>query len=361
MNILTIEDKEIDLIFIKKTLELSGEKGKLFHAGSLNEGLEIISNEEIDCILLDLHLPDGDEYTAFDTIFDEYSHIPIILLTGMDDEEMALNMIDRGAQDYLVKDNITPRELKKSIRFAVNRIKTENKLRDLNATKDKFFSIMAHDLKNPLSIFALATSTLSQEIENMEIDDAKEYLEDLRINADNIYKLLENLLTWSRTQRKKIKFEPDIIDLSFILRNNFDLFKQSANQKNINLSFPKLKESKVYSDSNLINTILRNLVNNAVKYTPEGGKIILKVLEDKDKFTISIIDNGVGMSEHTLENLFRIDVNTSTPGTNNEKGTGLGLIVCKEFVYLMGGDIWAKSELGEGSEFSFTIPKKPFN
>lgn len=358
MNILVIEDKDLDLLFIKKILSLTGEVITLKSANNINDGLSIVQSEKVDCILLDLHLPDGDGVTAFDMVFKCCPHIPIILLTGSGDINLGLDLIDRGAQDFINKEDINSKDLLKAIKFSIRRIKTENELRELNATKDKFFSIMAHDLKSPLSIFALATDTLAKENRNLDPEDLDEYLHDLNENAQNIYSLLENLLTWSRTQRGKIVYSPDIFDLKYLVDSNIQLYQTSANAKRIALINNVKDEVKVYSDSNLINTVIRNLINNAIKFTNEEGKIQISVESDMKNYTVSIADDGIGMSELAVDNLFRIDMNITTLGTKNEKGTGLGLIVCKEFIKIIGGDIWAKSELGVGTTFYFTIPKK---
>jgi len=358
MNVLVIEDKDLDLLFIKKTLSLSTDVMNLKSANSLADGLRIIEHENVDCILLDLHLPDGEGVEAFDMIFKPYPNIPIILLNGNDDVNLGLDLIDRGAQDFISKEDINVKDLSKAIKFSIRRIKTENELRELNAMKDNFFSIMAHDLKNPLSIFALATDTLVKEYHNLDSEDLNEYLNDLRDNAQNIYSLLENLLTWSRTQRGKINYNPDIFDLKFLVDNNIQLYITAAHSKNIQFVNKIDNEIKVYSDSNLINTVIRNLINNAIKYTGANGKITISVDSNLKNYQVNISDTGVGMSDLILDNLFKIDVNVATLGTENEKGTGLGLIVCKEFINLVGGEIWASSKMGEGSTFSFTIPKK---
>lgn len=357
MNILIIEDKDIDLIFIRKTLELTGEKIDIQTANTITIGLEKLKAKNFDCILLDLHLPDGETYEAFDMVYEISPSTPIILLTGTEDDQLALELIDRGAQDFISKDEINSRDLIKAIKFAIRRIKTDNKLRELIATKDKFFSIMAHDLKNPLSIFAITTDTLHKEADQMEKEDLKDYLSELKDNAQNLFELLENLLTWSRTQRKKISHNPEIINLSFIAKNNLDLFKSTAKSKNIELIQPKQEEVKVYSDSNLINTILRNLINNALKYTEAGGRVSVTIKSKPKKTIVAVEDTGIGMEKEMVDNLFKINKGVSRPGTNNEQGTGLGLIVCKEFIDILGGKIWIESELGKGSTFSFSIPK----
>jgi signal transduction histidine kinase len=357
MEILIIEDKDIDQMFIRKTLEFSGEKISLDSANTLKSGVEKIHAKTYDCILLDLHLPDGEDHKIFDTVYELVPSTPIILLTGSEDSGIGLELIDKGAQDYISKEKINSQDLVKAIKFAIRRIKTDNKLRELIATKDKFFSIMAHDLKNPLSIFAVTTQTLHKEVDVLDKEELKEYLDHLKDNAKSIYDLLENLLTWSRTQRKKITFQPEIIELNFIIKNNIDLFSSTARAKNIELIAPRSEAWTVYSDSNLINTILRNLVNNALKFTPEGGKVEILVESEPNYWVMKVSDNGIGMDSETIENLFKVEVNTSKLGTNNEGGTGLGLIVCKEFADIIGGDIWVESELGKGSTFSFSIPK----
>lgn len=357
MNLLVIEDKDLDLLFIKKILKSSGEEINLMSANTIFDGLALIDTENIDCILLDMHLPDGEKGDAFSRVFNKCPHIPIILLTGHSDVELGLDLIDKGAQDFIMKEDINSKDLLKAIKFAIRRIRTENELRELNATKDKFFSIMAHDLKSPLSIFALATDTLVKEYENLDREDLNEYLIDLKDNAQNIYGLLENLLTWSRTQRGKINFTPDIFDLRFIIDGNIQLYHTVATAKNIEIINNVTEEIKVYSDSNLINTVLRNLINNAVKFSNTNGKITISVDSNIKNYQVNVTDTGVGMSELVVDNLFNLDFNTTTLGTDNEKGTGLGLIVCKEFVKLLGGEIWAVSELGKGTTFSFTIPK----
>lgn len=358
MKLLIIEDKEIDVLFVKKTLAKVDPNIEVSNAYTAKDGLEIIERESFDCILLDINLPDGRGAEVFQKIFALVPHIPIITLTGSDNEAQGLELMDIGAQDFLKKEDISGSNLLKSIRFAINRIKTENKLRELNATKDKFISLMAHDLKNPLSIFALATDTLVKEFDHLEKEELKDYVTDLNDNAQSIFKLLENLLTWSRTQRGKIEYNPDLVDVSYILKNVIELYTKAAHDKNIEIVAPKVLEAKAFTDTNLISTILRNLINNAIKFTEIGGKIEIDLVSNTSEYTISVTDNGIGMSDEQMVNVFRIDKNQSTLGTSQEVGSGLGLVVCKEFAELLGGKIWVESVLMEGTTFSFSIPKK---
>lgn len=358
MKLLIVEDKQVDLLFIQKTIKSVNDEVEFLNAGTAEEGIDMLHNHLVDCVLLDLNLPDSNGLELFNRYFSTIPHVPIIILTGEDDDKLGLTLMDIGAQDFLKKEDINTTNLNKAITFAINRIKTENELRELNATKDKFISLMAHDLKNPLSTFVLATDMLEKDFEKFDHEELKEYVSDINKNAHSIFKLLENLLTWSRVQRGRISYNPEIIDLSYIIRNVASLYEKASNDKNINLEVPSVSELKVFSDTNLINTILRNLVNNAIKFTEIGGKVSVIVDDEGDNYRISVKDTGVGMSEEQQNNMFKIDKNNSTLGTNQEVGSGLGLIVCKEFAILLGCDIKVESVQMQGTTFSFTIPKK---
>lgn len=232
----------------------------------------------------------------------------------------------------------------------------KEELSALNATKDKFFSIIAHDLKNPLSAFKTITGALYTMYHDFSEEDRLESLEMIQESADNLYSLLENLLEWSGTQRGKIVFNPIDIDLSYIVNSNFDLLNNSAKNKNIELILNVEKNTNIHADYNMINTVIRNLISNAIKFTPDFGTVTISCLVSKENTNISVFDSGVGISKERIDKLFKIDSQSSTKGTNNESGTGLGLILCKEFVEKHSGKIWVNSEIGKGSEFTFTIP-----
>ncbi len=228
-------------------------------------------------------------------------------------------------------------------------------LKELNATKDKFFSIIAHDLKNPLGNFREVTKILQETYENLEEEDRKMFLSMLNDSANNIYSLLENLLEWSRSQRGVIQFSPSDINLEFIVANTIQVLSLSAENKNISFE-TDLNVHEMYADANLLTTIIRNLCSNAVKFTPIGGTITISSMLSKSNIIICVADNGVGMTKETMDKLFRIDETISKLGTSNEKGTGLGLILCKEFVEIHNGEIWVESELGKGSKFNISLP-----
>lgn len=237
---------------------------------------------------------------------------------------------------------------------------SNDKLRLMNATKDKFFSIIAHDLKNPIWASKQVMDVLIEAYDAISEEEKKELLEEVKNSTDNTYQLLLQLLDWSRSQRGVIEFNPQNLDLNFIVKSNIDLLSTPAKEKNIELINNVPKDTIVYSDVNMLTTIIRNLISNAIKFTNLDGEI--KVYSNPDKYVnhieITIEDNGVGISEENQQKLFRIDTGFTTLGTNKEKGTGLGLILIKEFVEKHGGTIRVESKEGMGSKFIFTMPKE---
>lgn len=235
--------------------------------------------------------------------------------------------------------------------------KSEKELLELNATKDKFFSIVAHDLKNPIGSFRSVSELITQMFDKISKEELREFIEEMSKSSTHLFKLLENLLMWSRSQTGALQIHPEYFDLGYVSESGIGLLKLNANNKGIELVNNIGKGLLVYADQNMINTVLRNLASNALKFTTKGGKVSVDA-SSKGSFTeVYVKDSGVGMSEEVVSKLFRIDSHHSDVGTDNEKGTGLGLILCKEFIEKQGGSIRVESKLGEGSTFIFTIPK----
>ncbi len=240
---------------------------------------------------------------------------------------------------------------------AENLLKMNGELERLNLTKDKFFSIIAHDLKNPFHAIIGFSEMLVNDFKDMDDQQKLGLIELINMSSESAYNLLENLLQWARTQTDKIKFVPKKIDISKIVQSVFKLHKISADKKRIRLE-NHVKEFKyVFADENMIHTVIRNLVSNAIKFTNNNGIIEITTTETDGKIKIAITDNGVGINEDSLEKLFRIDSYYSTAGTSGEAGTGLGLIICQEFIKKNGGKLQAESVLGKGSTFTFSLPK----
>ena len=233
-----------------------------------------------------------------------------------------------------------------------------SQLRELNASKDKFFSIIAHDLKNPLGTFKNITNMMHESSESFTESERADLIKLMEESAGNVYTLLENLLEWSMSQRGKIIFSPVEIELKYFTESTINIINPLAQAKNTEITNKIPKSIFVKADENMLNTVIRNLLSNAVKFTPKGGKIEIGITETKssdDYTTIYVRDTGIGMSEDIIDKLFRIDETVTSLGTEGEKGTGLGLILCKEFVEKHGGKIWVESEEGKGSTFYFSL------
>jgi PAS domain S-box-containing protein len=235
--------------------------------------------------------------------------------------------------------------------------KAQNQLKETVYTKDKFFDIIAHDLKNPIYSVASSLDDLIQNYSMLSIDDLYDINLQIQKSVSILSQLLNNLLEWSRTQTGRINFNPDYIDVSYLANNVQELYYEVARQKGIVLINEINQGTYVWGDSNMLFTVLRNLVSNAIKYTESGGNVEMHAINTIDKVIFSVKDNGIGMSQDKLSKLFKVEFVQSTPGTNQEKGTGLGLILCKEFIERNGGSLWVESEFGKGTTFNFSLNK----
>ncbi len=236
--------------------------------------------------------------------------------------------------------------------------KSEQKLFQLNATKDKFFSIIAHDLRNPFNQLLGLTDLILENYNDYSFSELKEYIGLLNKSAKNGYNLLENLLEWARSQSGRKEINPFSFAIAQISNKVVELMRVNANNKNIEIISKIDRDIKVFADVNVVNTIFINIISNAIKFTKKGGKIIIDAINKNNNVIISVKDSGVGISEENINKLFKIDIHHSTKGTNNEAGTGLGLILCYEFINLSKGEIWVESKKDIGSTFYFSLPNK---
>jgi len=236
--------------------------------------------------------------------------------------------------------------------------KSEQQLKELNATKDKFFSIIAHDLRSPFTSIIGLSEILANDSE-IELEQCKEFSTLIYQSARKTYSLVENLLLWARSQTSKIKNEPQEFLLKELLLIVINHVQEEANSKEVEIIDMTNNELKVYADFDMLTIILRNLLSNAVKFNKVRGKIKIKANKKKDMIIISICDTGLGLKPEEISSLFRIDVNKIIiGGSNQEKGSGLGLILCKDFVNKMNGTIEVESEIGKGSCFTISLPTK---
>lgn len=238
---------------------------------------------------------------------------------------------------------------------------SEERLKELNAAKDKFFNIIAHDLRAPISGLISMTKTLIESSDILSQDETKELLKELLDYAEQSYNLLENLLQWSRSQTGTVPFKPEETDLYEIALSSVVINEPNARQKNIKITNLVPKDSITFVDRNMITTVIRNLISNSIKFTNPGGEIQIRLKDNPEDFEIIVSDNGIGMDSEKLAKLFKIGESVSTPGTAKEKGSGLGLILVKEFVEKNGGNIRVESEVGKGTSFFIKLPKKKGN
>lgn len=234
----------------------------------------------------------------------------------------------------------------------------EKQLKDLNVMKDKFFSIIAHDLMHPFnSILGYSELLLKAESEGISADEQHMFVKHLHNSSQQAYTLVEDLLTWARVQTNRLFCNPELLYINELVDTNIKILSLSALKKDIELKNCISEDKLVFVDKFMISTVLRNLMSNAIKFTPLKGSISIEAnVINGDKLRISIRDNGVGISDEVIDKLFRIEHFYSSPGTDGEKGTGLGLVMCKEFIEKHNGEIGVDSIYGQGSVFWFTLP-----
>ena len=233
---------------------------------------------------------------------------------------------------------------------------SETKLHQLNADKNRFISILGHDLKSPFNNLLGLSEVLTDEITSLKTEEIEDIAKDIHKSAKIANKLLDDISLWARTQQGKIPFKPQILSFKDIFKDTLEILSPNANAKNITINYFATDEINVFADIDMIKTVLRNLVSNAIKFTNNGGRININAKQIDSNLTISVSDNGIGIPPDNLTKLFDISEVLTTTGTAKETGTGLGLLLCKEFIEKHGGKIWVESEEGKGSDFKFTIP-----
>lgn len=230
------------------------------------------------------------------------------------------------------------------------------KLKELNASKDKFFSIVAHDLRSPFSALLGFSEYMYKHIEELEPEEVRDFSYRIYKSLNSLLKLIENLLQWSRIHTGKMEFSPVTFSFNYLIDEILNIYLVNAKRKEIEIKCRLDRNYSVYADKDMVDSIIRNLMSNAIKFTMPGGSITVSV-RSQDKFLeIEVADTGIGIEKEDLERMFRIDENLTREGTDREKGTGLGLVLCKEFVEMNGGRIWVESQAGKGSRFIFTLP-----
>jgi PAS domain S-box-containing protein len=266
-------------------------------------------------------------------------------------EATVIKNADGSVVCRIVMTNINERKL------AEDKVRLINQqLQKALAERDKFFSIIAHDLRSPLMGFLVFIRMLTERIEKLSLEEIQRLAGDMKKSAENLYSLLENLLEWSIIQRGTSRYMPSCLNLAEAVRENIEMIKSCAMHKHIRFECTVPSNLHIFADRSMLNMILRNLLSNAVKFSMEKGKVSIYAAQRESMVLVSVRDQGMGMDNVTMSSLFALDQISSRKGTGGEKGTGLGLLLSKEYVNKHGGEIWAESSPGKGSVFYFTVP-----
>lgn len=320
--------------------------------------LKLAKRKQPDLILLDILMPgiDGFETCRRLKENDDTKDIPVIFMSAVADTVDKVKGFELGAVDYITKP-FQYEEVLARVKAHLTIVHQRRQLQELNASKDKFFSIIAHDLRSPFSVLQVLIELTLEDIADSGQTKLERTMETLKTSTDQLYALVENLLTWARIQRGVMGYHPRRIDVREVVARNVALLTPKAEQKQITLRNMIKEKIVVLVDANMIEAIIRNLLSNALKFTDAGGSVEVSAIFDDHDVTVSVSDTGIGIDEEHILKLFQIDTKYKRPGTAQEKGTGMGLVLCKEFVEQHSGKIWVESEVGKGSTFKFTLPR----
>ncbi len=354
-SILIVDDVPKNIQLVAKFL--TEENYNLFFAQSGEAALKQIQICEFDLILLDIMMPEIDGFEVCSIIKNNEStqDIPVIFLTAKSDEDTIAKGFSLGGVDYITKP-FNPVELVARVKTHLQLRQREKELQNLNVTKDTLLSIISHDLKTPFFNIIGLGELLLNDFDSYDDKMKKELITNMVDSSRASHNLLDNLLNWTRIQTGKIIYDPVNANVKTIISEVIDFVSSQARNKEVNCSFKASEEITVFADNNMLQTIIRNLVTNAIKYTPRGGSVKVRATTKQDNAIIEVIDTGIGMSSEQLNELFVTKEMKSTPGTENEPGTGFGLILTKEFVEMNQGSIEVESAIGKGTIFRFNLP-----
>ena len=363
-TILIVDDVDANVLLLKLLLSKAGYKTLSAYNGK--DALDIIEKQNPDLVLLDIMMPvmDGHEVAARLREMPEKVNLPIIFLSALNSPDDIVKGFKHGAADYVSKP-FNKDELLIRVRHQLSLISAtriiQNQKEELHKTieaRDKLYSIIAHDLRSPIGSIRMIMNALSLNVEKEHLEeDMYELMMMGNRLADETFVLLDNLLKWTKSQTGRLNtvFQDDV-DILPLIKGEVELLEVVSELKNISISLEGNTTAKARIDQDMIKTVLRNLVSNAVKFSHPGTSVLVKVEEKGDRVIVSVIDNGEGISEADQNKLFKSDSHFTSFGTENEEGSGLGLLLCKEFITRNGGNIWFTSVRGEGSVFNFDIP-----
>ena len=363
-KLLVVDDVQTNVLLLKALL---GKEGYgILVANNGQEALEVIRNENPDLILLDVMMPGMDGFEVAERLKSEEfrCEIPIISLTALDDTQSIVNGFKLGVGDFISKP-FRKEELMVRIKHqlslvAARRIIEEKKeeLRKTIAGRDKMYSVIAHDLRSPMASMKMLLNTIMMSVEKDKIDpDIFDMLEMSNKTSEEVFSLLDNLLKWTKSQLGKLTVIPQKLDISGLADGVVEVMNSVAEVKHIKLIRTDHESFFVYVDIEMIKSILRNLISNAVKFSNPDSEIKVGIKAEDGKVIVSVTDSGKGIKKEDQHKLLKDSTHFTTYGTNSEEGSGLGLLLCRDFARKNGGELWFESEENLGSVFSFSLPQ----
>lgn len=359
-HILIVDDIQENVRILATILKNEGYKLAVAFSGK--EALKILDVSEIDLILLDVMMPQMDGFSVCEIIKqnEKIMDIPIIFITALTEEDSIVRGFEVGGADYITKP-FKKRELLARVTTHLELFDSKQKierqsveLRHTISSRDKLYSIIGHDLRSPLATIHMMLTALQKK--DLSRDDFTNLVAMLTQTTNDTFELLENLLYWSRNQLGDLVPWKSPVSLKFLVSENVNVLKANAARKSIELYSDVKDDVIIQADKNMMKTVVRNLISNAIKFTRSGGRVMVESEKCERWAKISITDTGIGIPEEKLDNLFDNKINQTTTGTNDEKGSGLGLKVCHDFVSKHDGQIIVNSKIGEGSTFTILLP-----
>jgi hypothetical protein len=363
-KLLVVDDVQTNVLLLKALLSKEGYG--ILVANNGQEALEVIRNENPDLILLDVMMPGMDGFEVAERLKSEEfrCEIPIIFLTALDDTQSIVNGFKLGVGDFISKP-FRKEELMVRIKHqlslvAARRIIEEKneELRKTIAGRDKMYSVIAHDLRSPMASMKMLLNTIMMSVEKDKIDpDIFDMLEMSNKTSEEVFSLLDNLLKWTKSQLGKLTVIPQKLDISGLADGVVEVMNSVAEVKHIKLIRTDHESFFVYVDIEMIKSILRNLISNAVKFSNPDSEIKVGIKAEDGKVIVSVTDSGKGIKKEDQHKLLKDSTHFTTYGTNSEEGSGLGLLLCRDFARKNGGELWFESEENLGSVFSFSLPQ----
>ncbi|MDD4819455.1 MAG: hybrid sensor histidine kinase/response regulator [Flavobacteriales bacterium] len=365
-KILIVDDVDSNVILLKALLKSSGYQ--IFTANCGELALASVNQNKPDLVLLDIMMPDVDGFEVARRLKDDpkTKNIPIVFLSALDDTESIVKGFKVGGADFVTKP-FKQDELRTRIRHQITLIATtrviieqREMLRQTLNSRDKMYSVIAHDLRGPMGSLKMILNLLVLSLDKEKVGkDMFEMLDMANETTEGLFDLLDNLLKWTKSQQNRINVAFQEHDIVGLIHSTVEISNTVAMLKNINISInSQEKEMTVYADSDLIKTIVRNFLSNAIKFSYPNSTIEVNLSQDEDFVIVDVADHGKGIAEKDQGKLLKNEGKFTTYGTGNEEGSGLGLLLCQDFAEKNNGRMWFKSKEGEGSTFSFSVPKR---